>query len=292
MKKIILVLLALCPLRLLAQGGSDALPFVRTDFGPTLTGTAGAAVASHRTGAWGVFRNASALVFDGSMMNLGGEFRILGGGNSGGAAALSATMFDNLGIGAGFAYLGGDRVGDFKTSDMVLSGGLGYSVTENIGLGINIRYAQQNLAESVQYHGYNVDISALAKVSDELSVALGVSTLGKRIVSASGSEYRQPANVYAGAEYSLSLPEGYSLSLDAMAEYYFSGNYGAAIGGSFTYDDNLTLRAGYRFASEWCVLPSEFSVGLGGRLGAFTLDAGYTATKSLSLICLSAGFCF
>ena len=273
-----------------AQGGADALPFVRTEFGPALTGTAGAAVATAEAGPWAVFRNASAMGLPGCLQGVAGEFRA-SAGNFGFSGAGMAKVMNKLGFGVGVSYLGGDVIGDYRTNDLLLSGGVACSIKDYLSIGINARYAKQNLTENVSYKGASLDVNAMARVSNAMTATIGLSALGQKVVSASGTEYKQPANVYAGAEYVLGI-ESSKLALDVMGEYYFSGNFGAALGTSFTYDDMVTIRAGYRYASEWCVLPAHFALGLGGKYMGFTIDATFAIMPSSYITCASIGFSF
>lgn len=273
-----------------AQGGADALPFVRTDFGPALTGTAGAAVASAEAGPWSAFRGAAAMAFPGSLQGAAGEFRLTDG-NAGFSAAGMAKLAGKIGLGFGLSYLGGDKIASYRTNNFLLSTALAYSITDNFSLGANLRFARQNLMESVSYNGVSMDINALAKIGYSVTASFGLSALGNKVESASGTAYVQPANIYAGAEYVYGLDRN-KLAVDAMAEYYFSGNFGAAIGASFTYDGMVTARAGYRFASEWCVLPSHFAAGLEGRFGSFSVNASLAMMPAAYVACFGAGFSF
>ena len=290
MKRIITVLLLLCPLSLFAQGGADALPFVRTDFGPSLTGTAGACVASSELGVWGAFRGAAAMAFPGSRQGVAGEFRT-SAGNPGFSAAGMAKLMNKIGVGVGVSYLGGEEFGDYRSHDILLSSGFAYSITENLAVGLNARFAKQFLTESISYQGAGIDINVLAKVSYAITATAGLSAVGSSVVSATGTKYSQPANVYAGAEYVIGFDSN-KLALDAMAEYYFSGNFGAALGAAFTYEEMVTLRAGYRYATEWCVLPSHFAAGLEGRFHGFSVNVSFAKLPSSNIICVGAGFSF
>lgn len=273
-----------------AQGGADALPFVRTDFGPSLTGTAGAGVASTELGVWGAFRGAASMAFPGSRQGIAGEFRT-SAGNPGFSGAGMAKLMDKLGIGVGVSYLGGDEFGGYRAHDILLSSGFAYSITENLAVGVNARIARQYLTESVSYKGSGIDVNVLAKVAYALTATAGLSAVGNSVVSSSGTKYKQPANAYAGIEYVIGMDSN-KLALDAMAEYYFSGNFGAALGAAFTYDEMVTLRAGYRYATEWCVLPSHIAVGVEGRFQAFSVNASFAKLPSSNIICVGAGFSF
>ena len=290
-KTIIIVVSIMAGITARAQGGADALPFVRTDFGPALAGTAGAAVATTEAGPWGVFRNAAAMAFPGCLQGVAGELRITDGNAGFSGAGMAKLMNNKLCMGAGISYLGGDTIGDYRTHNFMLSSGFAYGLTESLSFGVNARFASQSLTENVSYKGVSFDFNALAKVADAMTVTLGLSALGNKVESASGTSYGQPANVYAGTEYVIGLDSN-KLALDAMGEYYFSGNYGVAVGAAFTYDNMVTARAGYRYASEWCVLPSHFAAGLEGRFGGFSINASFAKMPTTYIICAGAGFSF
>ncbi|MBO4585473.1 MAG: hypothetical protein J5675_02615 [Bacteroidales bacterium] len=286
-KRILAAILLSCPLAAFAQGGSDALPFIRTDLGPLMSGTAGAAVASSEVGAWGAFRSAAAIPASEYMMQIGGDVR----GTMDALGTNLALTFgrDGLGIAVGLMRQPGDVIGDYRTSDMILSGGLGCGLGDNLFLGANVRYAKQSLTETVSYKGLSADFSVLSKVSDALSVTAGVSSIGSKVVSASGTEYKQPANAYAGVDFKLGL-EDIIISADAMAEYYLSKEYSAAVGATLNYKDMAFLRGGYRYSSEWCVIPSQITAGAGLAYGGFSLDVTYIRMNTQNLIAFGVGF--
>ena len=290
-KTIMIAAAMLAGVRAFAQGGADALPFVRCDFGPVLIGSAGAAVASTDTGAWGVFGKGQALAFGHGAVNAGAEFRANGEGNGGVSAAVAGKLPGRLGAGIGISYLGGDDIGGYKTSDVLLTGVVAYGITEKFSVGVNMRYAKQNLTESVSYSGVSMDFGAMAKLTDGLSATVGLAAIGGKVKGASGEEYSLPGNAYAGMEYVLDL-DSYKLALDAMGEYYLSGNYGVSAGAAFTYADMITVRTGYRFASEWCVLPSHFAAGLEGKIGSFSLNLGAAKMPATFIVYTGIGFSF
>ena len=196
---------------------------------------------------------------------------------------------DRLGIAVGLMRQPGDVIGDYRTSDMILSGGLGFGIGDNLFLGSNVRYAKQSLTETVAYKGISADFSVLSKVSEALSVTAGVSSIGSKVVSASGTEYKQPANAYAGADFQLGL-EDIVINADAMAEYYLSKAYSAAIGARINYKDMVFVRGGYRYSSEWCVIPSQITAGAGLAYNGFSLDVSYIRMNSQNVIAFGVGF--
>lgn len=288
MKRLILFLLALCPLAAFAQGGSEALPFVRTDLGPVLTGTAGAAVASQEVGPWSAFRSAAAIPMSEGLSCAGLDFRV-DGTFPGGAAAFTFKPMDKLGVAIGAMYQSGDKIGDYRTNDIMLSAGAGFSLSENLAVGANARFAKQRLTADISYSGLSLDLSVMGKFNDALGAIAGVSSLGGKVTSASGTQYSQPANVYAGIDAGMQILDG-TLSADAMAEYYFSGSYAAAAGVSYVYQEALSVRLGFRYASQWCVMPTRLAAGVGYKFGDISFDASFVRMSSQNIIALGIGY--
>lgn len=280
--------MALCPLVAFAQGGTEAMPFIRTNLGPVYTSTSGAAIASPDAGAWGAFRSAAAISMSEGVFNAGVEGRI-NGTFPGGSAAVGFKLLDKLGVAVGAMYQSGDVIGDFRTSDMIVSAGAAFGVTDNLSVGVNARLAKQNLAAGISYGAISADFSVLDRISDVLYATAGVSALGGKVTSASGTQYSQPANAYAGLEFRAEAFDGV-FNADAMAEYYFSGAYAAAAGAGFTYQESVSLKCGYRYASQWCVMPSQFSVGAGYNFGSASLDLSYVRMSSQNIIALGVGY--
>lgn len=291
MKKILqIVLFVLCPLAAFAQGGSEAMPFVRTEMGPLYTATAGAAVASPDAGAWAAFRSAAALAMSDCVGEGGIEGRYAGG-FPGAGAAFSVKPMGNLGIAVGAFYHAGDVIGDFRTGNILLSAGASYGVTDYLSIGLNTRLAKQNLAEGIAYNAVSADVSVMGKISDAFYATAGASALGGKVTSASGSQYPQPGNIYVGVEYRKEAFDGVFFA-DAMAEFYFSGAYAAALGGGFTYNETVSFKCGLRYASVWCVIPTTLSAGISYHLGDLSLNATYLRQASLNIVTFGIGYKF
>lgn len=280
--------MALCPLAAFAQGGTEAMPFIRTNLGPVYTATSGAAVASPDAGAWGAFRSAAALSMSEGLFNAGMEGR-LNGTFPGGSVAAAFKPMDKLGVAVGAMYQSGDVVGDFRTSDIIVSAGASFGITDNLSVGANARLAKQNLAAGITYSAFSADFSVLDRITDALYATAGVSALGGKVTSATGTQYSQPGNAYAGLEFRTEAFDGV-INADAMAEYYFSGAYAAAAGAGFTYQETASVKCGYRYASQWCVMPSQFSLGAGYIFGGLSLDLSYVRMASQNIIALGVGY--
>ena len=289
MKKLILfAVMALCPFAAIAQGGTEAMPFIRTSLGPLYTATSGAAVASPDAGAWSSFRSASALTMSESLFNAGVEGR-MSGTFPGGSVAAAFKPMDKLGLAIGAMYQSGDILGDYRTSDAIVSAGASFGVTDNLSVGVNARLAKQNLAAGIAYSAVSADFSVLDRISDAVYATAGVSALGGKVTSASGTQYSQPGNAYAGLEFRTEAFDGV-INADAMAEYYFSGAYAAAVGAGFTYRESASILFGYRYASQWCVMPSQFSAGAGYNFGPVSLNLSYVRISSQNIIALGVGY--
>ncbi|MBO4341117.1 MAG: hypothetical protein J5835_06785 [Bacteroidales bacterium] len=273
-----------------AQGSSSALPFTRIDVGPVLTGTAGAAVTAD-AGAWSAFRGAASGAFMEDTATLGAGYRYYGG-DSRMSAAFGYSLMDNAAVFGGVSYIAGPKVGDYRTNDMLLGAGFGYGLSERLSVGVNVRFARQALTKDVAYSAASVDVSFADKLSDNLTLAGGVSTIGGKVKSAAGDSYSQPANVYAGAGYMMEAGSDATLNIDASAEYYFQGSYAASAGLRYSYGDFLNLRAGYRFASESCVVPSHLAFGAGAVSSGMAVDLSCMLFPSATVIAVGVGYAF
>ena len=293
MKKIILItLLALAGASAaLAQGGQDALPFTRIDRNPALSGMAGASIASSDEAAWSAFRNAASLPFFQKSLDTGIGYQLWapsGAKSSNINVGVAYKFSDKIGLSLGFASQSGSAydvisddgevTGTFSPNDMVVALGFGIGLGEKMSLGINGRFANQKLGADLSYMGFSGDIMLQIHPSDMLQFVAGVSTLGNSITSATRKKFAQPAHAVVGAEFK--PLEG--LKVDAEAEYYFSKNFAAAIGAEYCIADIVFVRAGYRYATQYAVLPSHLALGVGAKFKGFRLDVSYlTASPAL-----------
>lgn len=289
-----------------AQGGSDALPFTRIGRDVRLSGMAGASFTSSSQVAYSAFSNAAVLpFFEGSMdgavsyqnwapdgacgtnLNAGIAFRFGGFGLSLGAVSQ---------MGEAYSVIGADGAAGkvFTPKDLILSAGMGFRIGESFSLGLNARFAKQTLAEGVSYNGFSGDLYALYRLSPAFDLTAGISTLGTKVKSASGKEFSQPASARFGATYRLSLAEEHAIEANLGADYYFSGNYGVAVGAEYGWKGMVFARAGYRMASKEAVIPSHAGIGLGAKWNGIRLDVSFlTASKALgNTLAVGLGYSF
>ena len=284
----------------------EALPFVRIDRDPVSAGMGFAGAASSRETAYSSFRNSSVIPFSAERMSFGlsGQSWAPDGVKTMninfGAAVKAGKRF---GFSVGAAYQSGDEYSlfddsgvpqkTFKPNEMIVNGGVGFLLLDNLAVGANVRYASQKLSSDNSYSAISTDVFLTYRLSD-LNITAGVSSLGSSVKSASGDSYNLPASATIGAEWSKAFSEAHGVRLAADADYFFSGNFTAAAGAEYSFKNMLFARAGYHFGSKDAVLPSFASVGLGVRFFGISLDVAYlTANDTIgNTLTLGLGYRF
>ena len=221
-----------------AQGGADALPFTRMETSPVLAGTAGAAVTALQ-GAWGAFRGAATGAFETETVSAAAQYTNFGG-HSAFAAAAGVGVGGNIFLSAGVTGSDGENGGGYQTGNALAAFGAGVRLGESLSVGANLRFASQYLTADAKYSGASADVSLLYKVSETISAAAGVCTLGSSVKSSSGDAYAQPAYAFAGWTGTVGLGD-IVIDVHFAADYYFSGEYAAAAGAVLTYAGNCYL---------------------------------------------------
>ena len=295
MRRIVLTLTALLAVfTVRAQdpaASSDILPFIRIDGNPATTGMAGAGLSSTSPGtdfAYATFGNGAAVPFMDKrfaagfsytmwMPSVSKDLRLRGG--------ISARVGKMVGLTAGFAY-GRQGAIDmdgklFHPNDWIIGGGVSLSPASCFSLGLNLKYAHQQLLQDYKLSAFNADIFAQFHWK-AFNLAAGIVGIGPKIWAATDKvKYSLPASVKLAADYVFSF-DFLSLQLAMDADYYFSKNYSIAAGFRFGVMDYLYLRGGYRYASSGCVIPSHLALGIGGGYAGVSLSLSYlTLNKEL-----------
>ena len=283
---------ALCASTTFAQD-EEALSFIRIVRDPVSAGMGFAGTASGTETAYSSFRNSSVIPF---------SVERLSAGVSGQMWAPDGVKSTNLGFGAAFkagkrlgfsiggAYQMGEEysltdetgntTGTFKPNDMILNGGVGVKIIDNLAAGVNLRYASQKLSEGNSYSAVAADIFMTYRLSD-LNVTAGVSSLGSSVKSESGDSFSLPTSATVGADWSKAFSEDHGVRLSADFDYYFSGNVTAAAGAEYSFKNMLSARAGYHFGSKDAVLPSFVTVGIGIKFFGMSLDIAYLTANDV-----------
>lgn len=284
MKKsiIISVVSFLMPMLVSAQ----ALPFIAADYDPATLATGGASAVQTSSIAYSAFRNAAAVPFSEQKVDVAAGYASWAPGAGPTNVMTVAGAFNlnqKLGLTAGLAYgmnpayditdASGASKGTFKPTEMQLNAGFSYRFLPFLSAGVNLGYASSKLAESASYGAFNADVFVMAKFGG-LKVAAGVSDIGSAVSSASGTSFSLPTAATLGVGFQTVAAEKHGIEVSADADYYLAGAFAAAVGASYTYNDMISIRAGYRAGSE-SVIPSFASVGAGVKLMGIKLNVAY-----------------
>lgn len=287
-KHIILSVLAICSVVTATAQGTDALPFTAISRSPESSALAGSDIASSDHTAWSAFRNAAALPFSGKTLDAGVSYQRWAPSYDNSShinAGVAYKFTERIGLSLGFAAQSagsysivddsGESTGTFRPVEMVGAVGFGVGLGQKFSLGINGLFALQKTAPGASYMGFSGNIMLMYRPIDILRITGGVATLGNSITDA---KLAQPAHAVAGVEVT-PLP---GLKADLSAQYYFSGQWAAAAGVQYDLFNVVYLRAGYRYASAACVIPSHLALGLGVHFKGFRLEGSYiTASQTL-----------
>lgn len=287
--------------------GADAFPFTRIERDPAASAMAGASVSSTASPAWSAFRNAAVLPLSEKTFDVAVGYQLWAPDMAKANhinAGLSYKLSERFGLSLGFASQTGESYDNFVDNgeisgsitpkDLLVAVGAGFSVSDRLALGINARFVNQKLGPDDSFTGFSGDLFAQFQASEALSLTAGLSTLGSSIESATKEKFSQPASILVAGSYGLALAEDHQLDAYLNADYYFSGNYGVALGAEYTWKGMVSARAGYRIASEEAVIPSHLGLGVGVKLKGARLDVSYlTASDALAnTLCFGVGFSF
>ena len=271
---------------------NTALGLIRIDRNPRTSALAGAGSASVGNGAYAAFKNAAALP---SLQGLGDAFTSVQlwemsneVDKTTNIAAGTGFRFGQLAFAVGGAIQTGVKAGDFTPRDYLVSLGVAYNIKDVVSVGVNARYAGENLAPSAKVGGFSMDVSVFGRITPELSVAGTVACLGPK-VKGSVADYSQPAYAGIGLAWKHALAEKHGLELALDGEYSFNNAFAAAVGAEYAYDDMAFLRVGYRMAGKNAVIPSHLALGVGFRFMGFRTDICYLTASPVLGNTLSFG---
>lgn len=308
MKKYLLALVALSLTVSAAHAqGTDALGFTQINHNPVTSAFAGAGSAYNGTAAWSAFSNASILPFYEGTMDMAADFQMWAPGTSKStnigigtavkiAPRIALAVGYTLNMGQSYDVLdyNGQVSGTFSPKDHVIALGAGIGLGESFSVGVNARYAMQKLSAEDSFNGFSGDLFVAYQIDPDFRVTAGVSTLGTAITASNRKKFQQPASAQVAVDWGTHFAEVHAVHVLADGAYYFSGNFGAAAGVQYSWNDMVFVRAGYRFASEYCVIPSHLALGIGAKFAGVHIDLSYlTASKALgNTINVGLGYSF
>lgn len=291
----------------LAAPGGEAMPFSRVVRDPVSAAMGGTGVVSTSASSYASFRNAAAIPYAENTLDVAVGYMNWQPSASpvqdinAGAAWNIAGKF---GVALGFSYgicekyditdASGKANGTFSPSQTQVNLGLAWKFLPFLSLGANVKYLGNTLAEGQSYGAVASDIFLMTKVAG-LKAAVGVSSLGSKVKSASGARFSLPASATLGLGYGIGTGKKHAAEVLVDADYYFSGALSASAGASYTYNDLVSVRAGYRYGGD-SVIPSYASVGAGVEFLGIRIDAAYLIATGNSLLkntfTVGAGFSF
>lgn len=303
MKKIHIYMAAAVLFLLPAAAGAQALPFVAAEFDASVLGKAGADITETGSVSNAAFSNAAVIPFAETRLDVAAGYTMWGPTSGNVITASGAyNLKDRLGIAAGFSYgmnpayditgPNGASSGTFAPSDMQIGAGVAYRFLDFLSAGANVGYATSSLAEGHSYGAVTADVFVMGAFSG-LKVALGVSNLGTSVTSDGGAKFSLPTSVTLGAGYGKTFGEKHGIDLLLDADYFLEGAIAAALGAEYTFNDLVSVRAGYRYGGESPV-PSFATVGLGVKWSGIKLNFAYVLGSEAmgNTLAVGLGYCF
>ncbi len=271
--------------------GAQALPFTISDADPVILAKGGSGLTETGSVSHAAFTNSAAVPFSESTLDVSAGYMLWQPSTiksnviSVGAAY---NMKGKLGVAAGLYYgmnpeytvsnQSGVRSGTFKPSDMHLAIGVSYRFLDFMSVGINFGYASSSLSEENSPGTIAGDAFIMAKFSD-FKVTAGVSNVLGTIESSNGKEFCIPGSVAVGGGYDKVFAEKHAVEANLDLDYFFSGWLAASLGAGYTFNDLVSVRAGYRYGGK-SPLPSYASVGVGAKFMGIRLDLAYLIAGS------------
>ncbi len=287
--------------------GAQALPFTVSDTDPVILAKGGAGLTETGSVSQAAFTNAAAVPFSESTLDVSAGYvmwqpsyvksNVINVGaafNMGGKLGLAAGLYYGMNPEYKITNAGGAAAGTFKPSDIHAALGVSYRFLDFLSVGVNLGYASSSLAEEYSYGSFAGDAYVMAKFGG-VKVAAGVSNVLGKVKSAGGVEFKLPASAALGAGYEAAFAEKHAVEANLDLDYFFDGWLAASVGAGYTFNDLVSVRAGYRYGGD-SPIPSYASVGAGAKFMGIKLDLAYLIAGSDSpmsnTLAVSLGYSF
>jgi len=308
MKKILSIMasMAVSICLVYADGGKDALPFVRIDRNAATLGMGGAGSASTSSIAWSSFSNSAVIPFFAGKGDIGASYQAwapktskTSNINIGGAYKIS----EKFGLSVGGAFQSGQSYdvfdssgspsGTFTPSEMMFNIGAGFKFSDNLSAGLNARYASQKIASSTTLSGFGVDAHLLYHAGNA-NISAGLNNVGPKVSSSKGDSYSPATSANLAGTYNFAINPKNAVMGALDLDYFFSGCLTAALGAEYAYDNMVFVRAGFHYGAEEAIIPTFVSLGAGFKYEGFKIDLSFlTANENIgSTIAIGVGYCF
>ncbi len=303
-RQVVSLVMALMPVALASAQSGEALAFGRVSQDVFNQGLAGAGFTSASSAAFSSMANPVAPLDSPDRFHCVVSYnKWAASGTSYGAAGLAYKLSRKFSVSAGVVYgsgalqdvygYDGAMTGTFAPIQSSLSAGAAYRLLPVLSVGVNVHHLSETLSEEYSYDAVCADLVGAVDFSG-FKVAMGAMSLGGKVKSASGAEFSLPGSAKLALGY-----EGKSLGILSYgayfdSDYYFaSQGFGSSVGVAAGYQDLFSLRVGYHYGSEKCLMPSYAAVGLGGGLKGCRLDLAYLFGGQLSgTLMMSVGYGF
>lgn len=286
MKKITSYISVALMLLIPVVSSAQALPFTIADTDPAALAKGGASLAETGSVSHAAFTNAAAIPFSESTLDVSAGYtmwqptsvksnviNVAGAYNMNGKLGIAAGLYYGMNPAYDITDASGALKGTFSPSDMHVAAGVSYRFIPALSVGANIGYATSSLAEGNSYGTVAADIFLMSQFSD-FKVTAGVSNVLGTVKSASGAEFCIPGSIAFGAAYDKEFGEKHAVEVNLDVDYFFSGWLAAALGAGYTFNDMVSVRAGYRYGGD-SPMPSFASVGAGVKFSGIKLDLAY-----------------
>ncbi len=269
-----------------AAAGAQALPYTVADTDPVVLAKGGTGLTETASVSYAAFTNAAAIPFSESTLDVSAGYMMWQPSSVNSNVASVGAAFNlkgKLGVAAGLYYginpeytvsnSSGTTSSAFRPSDIHAAVGVSYRFLKFLSVGVNFGYATSSLAEEYSYGSVTGDAFLMAKFAG-FKVTAGVSNVLGKITAANGTEFNLPASMAFGAGYGTSFAEKHAIDAALDIDYFFGGSLAASAGAGYTFNDLVSVRAGYRYGGE-SPIPSYASVGVGGKYLGIKLDVAY-----------------
>lgn len=191
---------------------------------------------------------------------------------------------------------GGLSTGYFTPVQMKFDAGVEYAVLDILSAGVKLKYLGETLASEAKYGAFAADVYVTANVAFSSNSfifgRLGVANIGTKVKSVSGVGYSLPSSALVAAGYMGDFGNS-RLIVIAQTDYFFCNTLAISVGTSYTFNDFVSLRAGYHIGDR-TVIPSFASAGLGLHVFGIKLDFAYLFASDVmkNTMSVSLGYAF
>lgn len=263
----------------------SALPWMRTSRGAADISMAGSAFMSESNMAWASSGNAAMIPFCKEKMSVEAGYMLLNPAKTNYVnAAFAYNIKGKIGVTAGLSYgfdpafdiynESGKVTGQFTPGKLMFSAGASWRFIDVLSAGLNVRYAMQTLAEGQSSSAVAADVVLMGQFGD-FSVSAGAVNVGTPVKGIGGTTFPLASSAKVAAMYDKAFASVHGLQVNIDADYYFSNSFTAAAGAQYGWNDMVFVRAGYRYSTGTCVIPSFASVGIGCKFKGIRLDLAY-----------------